>query len=105
MRILLVYPNLPMMLVTPLSIALFTWILRQEGCEVQLFDSTQYGDGDLSSPQNRAKYLQARAIFSEENLKLLKDTEMAADFLKQLETFQPDLLLQKAFIMEQQKGH
>ena len=93
MRILLVYPNLPMMLVTPLSIALFTWILRQEGFEVQLFDSTQYGDGDLSSPQNRAKYLQARAIFSEENLKLLKDTEMAADFLKQLESFQPDLLL------------
>lgn len=93
MRILLVYPNLPMMLVTPLSIALFTWILKQAGFEVQLFDSTQYGDGDLSSPQNRAKYLQARAIFSEENLKLLKDTEMAADFLKQLETFQPDLLL------------
>ena len=62
--------------------SLLTWILRQEGFEVQLFDSTQYGDGDFSSPQNRAKYLQARAIFSEENLKLLKDTEMAADFLE-----------------------
>jgi radical SAM superfamily enzyme YgiQ (UPF0313 family) len=92
-RILLVYPNIPMMLVTPLSIALFTWICRQEGFEVHLFDATQYGDGDLSSPQKRVKYLQAREIFSEENLRLLKRTEMASDFLQKLESLQPDLLL------------
>ncbi len=70
LKILLVYPNIPMMLVTPLSIALFTWILRKEGHEVDLFDTTQYGDGNLSSPQNRVKYLQARNIFSRKNLNL-----------------------------------
>jgi radical SAM superfamily enzyme YgiQ (UPF0313 family) len=92
-RILLVYPNIPMMLVTPLSIALFTWILKKEGFEVHLFDTTQYGDGDLSSPQKRVKYLQAREIFSEENLKLLQKTEMTSDFLTKLESSRPDLLL------------
>lgn len=92
-RILLVYPNIPMMLVTPLSIAVFTWILKQEGFEVELFDTTQYGDGDLSSPQNRVKYLQARNIFAEENLRLLKNTGMEPDFRMKLESFKPDLLL------------
>lgn len=92
-RILLVYPNIPMMLVTPLSIAIFTWILRREGFEVELFDTTQYGDGNLSSPQNRARYLQARNIFSERNLELLKPTGMERDFQSKLESFKPDLLL------------
>ena len=92
-RVLLVYPNIPMMLVTPLSIALFTWILKREGCEVHLFDTTQYGDGDLSSPQKRVKYLQARERFSEDNLRLLKSTQMTADFLTKLTSFQPELLL------------
>jgi anaerobic magnesium-protoporphyrin IX monomethyl ester cyclase len=93
-RILLVYPNIPMMLVTPLSIATFTWILRQEGFDVDMFDGTQYGDDDeLSSPQNRVKYLQARNMFSEANLKLLKSTNMIDDFQEKIESFGPDLIL------------
>lgn len=92
-RVLLVYPTIPMMLVTPLSLAVFTWILRQEGFEVELFDSTQYGDGDLSSPQNRVKYLQARNLFSESNLRLLKSTSLEDDLRKKIEAFQPDLIL------------
>ncbi|MBI5701753.1 B12-binding domain-containing radical SAM protein [Candidatus Saganbacteria bacterium] len=92
-KILLVYPNLPMMLVTPLSIAAFIWILRREGFEVDLFDTTSYGEGDLSSPQNRVKYLQARNLFSEGNLKQLKSTDMVDDFQRKLESFSPDLIL------------
>ena len=92
-RILLVYPNIPMMLVSPLSLAIFTWILRREGFEVDLFDTTQYGDGELSSPKNRVKYLQARNLFSEKNLNLLKSTNMEDDFQRKLDAFKPDLLL------------
>ncbi|MFA5238575.1 MAG: radical SAM protein [Phycisphaerae bacterium] len=93
MRILLVYPNIPMMLVTPLAISMFTDILRKEGFEVELFDTTQYGEGDLSSPLNRAKYLQARNIFSEKNLSLLASTSLEDDFKKKIESFNPDLFL------------
>lgn len=92
-RILLVYPNLPMMLVPPLSIAVFAWVLRREGFSVELFDTTKYGDGDLSSPQRRVEYLQARNIFSESNLKQLKDSDMNADFQSAIEGFKPNLLL------------
>lgn len=93
MRVLIVYPNLPMMLVAPLSIAVFTWIARQEGCEVALFDTTQYGEGDLSSPENRVKYLQARNLFSESNLNLLKSSNIEEEFREVIETFGPDLIL------------
>ena len=83
-----------MMLVTPLSIATFAWILMKEGFEVKLFDGTQYADdGELSSPQNRVKYLQARNMFSEKNLKLLKLTNILNDFLEKIESFKPDLIL------------
>lgn len=91
-RVLLVYPNLPMMLVPPLSIGIFTWILRKEGYEVELFDTTMYGDGDLSSPQNRVKYLQARDVFSDVNLNMLKDQDMGEAFQEHLDRFKPDLL-------------
>jgi len=92
-RILLVYPNIPMMLVTPLSIALFTWILKKEGFTVELFDTAQYGDGNLSSPQNRVKYLQAKNMFSESNLKLLKATDIEADFKEKLDSFKPHFII------------
>lgn len=92
-RILLVYPNISMMLVTPLSIALFTWILKKEGFTVALFDTPQYGDGDLSSPQKRVKYLQARNIFSESNLRQLKATDMEDDFKTMIENFKPNLII------------
>jgi len=92
-RILLIYPNIPMMLVTPLAIAIFTWILRKEGYTVNFFDTTHYGDGDLSSPQNRVKYLQARDMFSESNLRLLKDSDMETDLSAKIESFKPNLLL------------
>jgi len=82
-----------MMLVTPLSIAIFADILKKEGHEVELFDTTQYGEGDLSSPQNRAKYLQARNVFSEKNLKLIKQTSLAGDFEETVKQFKPELLL------------
>ena len=60
-RVLLVYPNLTMMLVPSLAIALFTDILKKAGYTVDLFDSTHYVSDLTSSPQNRVKYLQPMA--------------------------------------------
>jgi anaerobic magnesium-protoporphyrin IX monomethyl ester cyclase len=93
LRILIVYPNIPMMLVTPLAVAEFTWILRKEGYEVELFDATQYADEHEYSPQKRVKYLQARNIFAKENLEFFENEEMESHFRKKLEAFNPDLLL------------
>lgn len=59
-RVLLVYPNLPLMLVPPLAIGLFTRIMKEQGYQVDLFDTTGYISDEKSSPANRVKFLQAR---------------------------------------------
>ena len=57
-KILLVYPNLPLMLVPPLSIAIFTALFKKAGYKVDLFETTSYVPSEtVSSPQNRTLYL------------------------------------------------
>ena len=41
-KVLLVYPNLPLMLVPPLSMAIFTRVMKDGGYKVDLFDTTSY---------------------------------------------------------------
>ena len=56
-KILLIYPNLPLMLVPPLSIAIFTGLFKKAGYKVDLFDTTLYVPSEtISSPQNRTLY-------------------------------------------------
>ena len=68
-KILLVYPNIPLMTVPPLSMAIFTGILKKEGYQVELFDTTPYisDDGNLSQ-KNRRLYLQYREYSDEDDL-------------------------------------
>ena len=60
---------------------------------MDLFDTTQYGDGRLSSPQSRTKYLQYRNVFSDKNLALLEPEAMERDFREKIESFRPDFLI------------
>ena len=92
-RALLVYPNLPLMLVPPLAMAIFTRILRSQGYQVELFDTTAYLSDESTSPQNRVKYLQARGFNENDDLGIVTRWDMAGDFQKKIEEFQPDVLL------------
>jgi anaerobic magnesium-protoporphyrin IX monomethyl ester cyclase len=97
LKILLVYPNLPLMLVPPLAMGLFTRILKEEGYQVDLFDTTHYleesEDERSTSTQNRAKFNQVR-VFSEENdLGIAIHTNMLEDFRDKVVSYQPDLLI------------
>ena len=67
-KVLLVYPNLPLMLVPPLAVAIFTNILRREGYTLDLFDTTAYLEEKDTSPRNRIKYLQSREFDEEADL-------------------------------------
>lgn len=95
LKILIVYPNIPLMLVTPLAVATFVWIVRRQGHEVELFDTTKYIDEDLSSPENRVKYLQARKtnLDSLDAYSVDDVSKMRGDFRAKLASFRPDLLL------------
>ena len=94
-KVLIVYPNIPLMLVTPLAIATFVWIIRKMGHEVDLFDTTKYIDEDLSSPQNRVKFLQARKtnLDSLDAYNIDDASKMLSDFEEKIDDFNPDLFL------------
>lgn len=92
-RVLLVYPNLTMMLVPSLCMALFTGILRKAGYAVDLFDSTHYVSDLTASPDNRVKYLQYRPFDPEEDLGFHIKTDLVGDFIRKIDEFKPDLLV------------
>ncbi len=92
-RVLLVYPNLTMMLVPSLAIALFTGILRKAGYTVDLFDSTHYVSDLTSSPQNRVKFLQARPFDEKKDLGVKIKLDLLGDFVRKVNDFKPDLMI------------
>lgn len=94
-RILLVYPNLPLMLVPPLAIGIFTKILQDQGYQVDLFETTAYLSDDTNiSPENRVKFLQARSFDYEEDLGVeIKTSNMYEDFRKKVDEYLPHLLI------------
>src|SRR5687767_11095313 len=92
-RVLIVYPNLVGMLVPPLSVALFTSILKNAGYEVALFDSTPYITADTSSPEKRVKYLQARKFSYDHDLGVTPRFDLTEDFVRMVEDFKPDFMV------------
>lgn len=92
-RVLLVYPNLPLMLVPPLAIGLFTRILRREGYEVDLFDTTGYLTDEEVSPENRMKYLQVRKFDYQKDLGVEIREDLLGDFRTKVLEYKPHLLI------------
>ena len=93
-KIRLVYPNLPLMLVPPLSMAIFTKLLKTNGNNVDLFDTTSYIPEEAnSSPQNRTLYLQARDFNDEDDLGVSIKRDLYGDFRKKVFDFKPDLII------------
>ncbi len=93
-KILLVYPNIPLMTVPPLSMAIFTGILKKEGYQVELFDTTPYisDDGNLSQ-KNRRLYLQYREYSDEDDLGIVIKENLMHDFKKAVFEYKPDLMI------------
>ena len=60
MKILLVYPNTMMATLTPLSIASLSAVLKKEGYEVELFDTTFYKTEDISFEKKKEELLQVK---------------------------------------------
>ena len=92
-RVLIVYPNLPLMLVPSIAVELFTRILQSNGYQVDLFDTTNYVDDASSSPQNRAKFLQTRTFSDQDDLGVSVRTDLLGDFDQKVFEFKPDLMI------------
>ncbi len=92
-KVLFVYPNGKLLNPPPISIGIFTALLKQNGFEAGLFDTTLYDD-NLKKGSDEAKQdnLQVRPFDYGERGVRLKETIMEEDLAKKVEDFKPDLI-------------
>ena len=93
LKVLIVYPNLPLMLGPSLSIGIFTRVLKTQGYEVDLFDTTAYVGDENYTQRKKVKSLQHRNTNFEHNPGTLDINKMPGDFLEKVLEYKPDLLL------------
>lgn len=95
MKVLLFYPNLYGMNMLPPAIGFFTAVLKRDGHEVALFDTTIYEglDDSINTDQQKADNLNARAFDDSMLKKHARDSNLAvSDFNKIIQEFKPDLI-------------
>lgn len=91
-KVLFLYPNLRGMNMLPPAIALFSRILKDNGVEVALFDSTYYSIGaDFDSDKAKEKNLSVRPFDMDKHV-TLKNTDPFTDFEEMVTSFKPDLI-------------
>ena len=95
MKILFLYPNLHGMNMLPSAIALFSSLLKKQGHEVDLFDSTNWvipGEEDFDSDKAKENNLNVRP-FDDSKLRTdFKDSDVFNDFENKVKSFSPDLI-------------
>jgi radical SAM superfamily enzyme YgiQ (UPF0313 family) len=90
---MLLYPNLYGMNMLPPAIGLFTALLRRDGHEVSLFDTTVYEDlAPVDSDKQKADNLNARPYDDSLLKQRALHTDPLADFRNQVQQFAPDLI-------------
>ena len=92
-KVLIVYPNLPLMLVPSIAVALLTRIMKEQGYEVELFETTHYLSEENSSSEMRASMLNVREFDVSEDLGISVKEDLLGDFREKVEVFNPDLML------------
>ena len=92
-RVLIIYPNLPLMLVPSIAIALFTRIFKTQGYQTELFETTHYISDQESSSEIRAKMNNVRRFDVTDDLGITVKDGMLADFRKKVEEFKPDFMI------------
>ena len=92
-NILLLYPNGKLMNPPPISIGVFTALLKQHGFEVGLFDTTLYSDpNEIGSDDAKEESLMVRPFDYGERGVTLKDGGFEVDLIKKVEEYRPDLI-------------
>ena len=94
-KVLIVYPNLPLMLVPSLAVGIFTRVLKSNDYQVDLFDTTHYSEEEQEggSTQDRVKFLQVREFSEEDDLGISIRKNMLGDFREKVLDFNPNLIL------------
>ena len=92
-KVLFLYPNTFGMNMIPQAMALFSSLLKNEGHEVELFDSTYYSvDFGLDSDGTQVDKLAVVPFNMEDRGIRIKDTSWKDDLRNQVNRFKPDLI-------------
>jgi anaerobic magnesium-protoporphyrin IX monomethyl ester cyclase len=94
MRILLLYPNFYGMNMLPPAIGLFTSLLKRDGHEVRLFDTTIYEGSfsDVDSDKSKSDNLNARPFDDTLLQESAKRTNPLDDFCDTVKNYAPELI-------------
>ena len=95
-RVLITYPNYTKMLTPSYAVGLFTAILKEQGCNVDLFDCTSYmtsyNPQELPNPAVLANRLLVNKPFDPSFFSDVK-TDLFGDFAKKLDDFKPHAVI------------
>jgi anaerobic magnesium-protoporphyrin IX monomethyl ester cyclase len=92
-KVLFLYSNGKLMNPPPISIGIFTALLKEHGFDVDLFDTTLYDDPDkIGSDEAKEESLMVRPFDYGERRVELKKSNMGDDFVRKVEEYQPDLI-------------
>lgn len=94
-RVLLVYPNIPLMFAPPISMAIFTAICKEMNTPVDLFETTSYTDQFIDRRiATKKSGHQGRAELDANEWITIKPSKQAVpDFQQKVKEFKPDLIL------------
>ena len=91
-KVLFIYPNTFGMNMLPPAIATFAAILKGQGHEVQVFDTTYYAiDYGIDSDGTKVERLNVMPFKMDERGLRLKTSDWKLDLKKQVNDFKPDL--------------
>ncbi len=91
-RVLLVYPNKMMAMMLPLSMSVLSAVLKENGFEVELFDTTYYHLEEKSMDEKLVDVLQVKKFsYKEANVSLIEDN-VVESLRKKIDDYKPDLI-------------
>ena len=95
MRVLFVYPNARGMNMLPPAIAIFSSLLKQEGHQCRVFDTTYWDipdEGLVDGEKFKEEHLHVRPSIKPPIEVTLRTTNAFDDFIKEVESFDPQLI-------------
>jgi anaerobic magnesium-protoporphyrin IX monomethyl ester cyclase len=95
-KVLMIYPNLPLMMAPAISVGIFTAICKKHNVEFKIFETTQYSD-EYNNRHIRMTEIGAARPNSDDEIKdmfLIKPrNEIIPDLIRTVKDYKPDLIL------------
>ncbi len=91
-KVLFIYPNTEMATLVPINLSLLAPCLKENGFDVELFDTTYYNWEKINFERKRVELLQLKPFSYDDKGVKYKDTDMYEDIVKKVDEYNPDLI-------------